>query len=698
MPGQEIKNTIQDKEQEALKIFNERFRAMDDARKPYFENFEKDEKLFRSHAKSMHKADWQSNYFIPRTYGLVMSSLAEFAINKPDIIVEPDTRADATRVPYMKAVMMANWRKNKGNGELLYAILDALKLGIAVIEVGYRKIKRTIKDIKNYNPLTEATKWEEKEIYDFDDVYFETVNPRYFWVDEGCNTIGTAKDCIRLYVYGKEAFHAAFDSKFPKAKDVSAKAQVDPNQPFFKPFIGENIQEGEVAVYKYINKVKDVIWWFANGVLLNDPEDPIPFHHKRLPFVEIKLAPYDKYTFYGLSLPRLVEDLQNELNTLRNMSIDQTHLNIFSPFFYSADEDLDESIFSIEPGIGIPVTDPQSFNFFKQGQIGQDAYNMMTRFDEDIRQATGMDLRLQGLPSGGTATETVTLKETALKRINLYLRFLEEVSLPDFAELWGDALQQFYFESSEKKSRKIKNAEGNEKEEIFRSIKIPKADVSSFRTVQTVGDYHFLEVTPADIRGSFGFNTRIGTSISISKELDKQVKLQLYGIMGGEPLIKREKLVIDVLKSHDYDPEEYMTTNQGPDMGKSIALAEEQNKQLLAGETPQIIPELITPEHIQIHDAFINSGKLSRQVKEAAQKHVLDEIRISKTQGITPGGTGQQMMGGTGQGMQFPALEKTPQLTKPLAVQPGLSKNVVLPPTASDLGSPAPNKPVVKRQ
>ncbi|MFW6122383.1 MAG: hypothetical protein ACOC80_15990, partial [Petrotogales bacterium] len=647
-----------DKAQEAVRFFTERHRSMDRARQPYYNNFEKDEKLFRSHIETSRKADWQSKYFIPRTYGLVMSSLSEFAINKPDVIVEPDTRGDATRVPYMQAVMHANWRKNRGNGELLYALLDALKLGIAIFEVGYRKESRKIKDIVNYDPATEDIEHKEKEIFDFDDVYFEAVNPRYFWVDESCNTISKANDCARLYIYSKEAFHRKFDQKFPKAKKVPVQGQIT-RQEFFHPFVGQGIGEGEIGVYKYINKGKDTTWWIANGVLLNDPEDPIPFHHKTLQYAEVKLAPYDKYTFYGLSLPRLVEDLQHEINTLRNMSVDQTHLNIFSPFFYSADEDLDESIFAIEPGIGIPVTDPRSFNFFKQQQVGPDAYNMSTKFDEDIRQATGFDLRLQGLPSGGTATETAILKETALKRINLYLRFLEELSLPDFSELWGDTLQQFYFTSSNSKTKKKRKKGSNEKEEIFRSIKIPKSDVKQFRKVETVGDYNFLEVTPKDIRGSFGFNTRIGTSISISKELDKQVKLQLYSIMAAEPLVKREKLVVDVLKSHELDPEEYMTVTQEVDLSKSIALAEEHNKQIIAGQEPVVIEELITPEHIQIHDALVKSGKLDSKTKQLAMNHVLKETRISKVSGVAKGGGAQQM--------QFPSVERSPGLTEPMS-------------------------------
>ena len=194
---------INDKEKEALQYFSTRFEAMDSARKPYYKNFEKDEKLFRSHLeKSSRKADWQSKHFIPRIYGIIMASLSEFAINKPDIFVEPDTREDATNSPYMKAVLLSNWRKNKGNAKLLYGILDALKLGIAIYEIGYRKDEREIKEITSYNPgEAEEIKWKKKKIFDFDDVYFETVNPRYFWLDESASTIDDAADCIRKYIY-----------------------------------------------------------------------------------------------------------------------------------------------------------------------------------------------------------------------------------------------------------------------------------------------------------------------------------------------------------------------------------------------------------------------------------------------------------------------------------------------------------------
>jgi len=331
--------------------------------------------------------------------------------------------------------------------------------------------------------------------------------------------------------------------------------------------------------------------------------------------------------------------------------------------------------------------------------MGQDVYSMMDRFDDDTRQATGFDMRIEGSQAGGTATGQTIIKETSLKRINLYLRFLEDFSMPDFSNLWGDTIQQFYFMSSNTKTKKVKDRANNvEKEKIFRSVKVPKSEVTALRAVESVGEYNFLDVTPEDIRGNFDFNIKIGTTIAISKELSKQIKLQLYSILGADELVNREKLVSDLLTSHELDPEEYMNINQQVDGDQSVAFAEEQNKQMIAGEVPQIIPELITPEHIQLHDALIQSGQVKASVKEMIQKHVIEEMRVAKV-GVMPGGNGGDES--VGKTQSHPALERVSGLTGPLAKMPGLTKAASEPSTAAEVSSPtvtgpAPNKPVVK--
>ena len=161
--------------------------------------------------------------------------------------------------------------------------------------------------------------------------------------------------------------------------------------------------------------------------------------------------------------------------------------------------------------------------------------------------------------------------------------------------------------------------------------------------------------------------------------------------------MNRERLVVDLLKAHELDPEEYMTSAAEDVSGMdAIALAEEQNKQIIAGQQPEIIPEMITPEHIQVHDALIKSGQIDDETRTRLQQHVMEEMRIAKTGGA--------MAEGEEMSAEMPAVERNPELAKPLMKMPGLTKETVSPGTAAELISktssavtgPAPNKPVVK--
>ena len=144
---------------------------------------------------------------------------------------------------------------------------------------------------------------------------------------------------------------------------------------------------------------------------------------------------------------------------------------------------------------------------------------------------------------------------------------------------------------------------------------------------------------------------------------------------------------MDVLKAHERDPEEYMNITQQVDLEKSIALAQEHNRQIMAGQDPQIIPELISVEHIQIHDAFLKSKNIDKESKDRLIKHTLQEMRLSRLGGLEKSPSPTE---------EFTAQERPAQaLNQPLVKQPGFPKESVLPPTAAETGT-APNRPVIK--
>jgi len=621
----------QGEELKILKFVTKRIGKMKEARKDWETRWDKDEQLFRGLIKSTNKERWQSKLFINRIFTVCMKLFSELLTNSIDKIVEPGNKESIMKASYMTAVCEDNWKKNKGNAEFMFSMLDTIKLGTSFQEIGYKEERRTIKEITNEKDFLKTGKLEykEKEITEFDDVFFETVKVQDLYIDEGASSLATAKDCARRHIYDWDTFKEEFKD-WDNIKYVNKGGDTQ-HYEFYKPYIGVKIEEDEVEGWRYFNKQKDLYQIIANGILLTEPDNPIPFHHKQLPFREKKILPFDKYTLYGISFPYLIEHLQYELNTLRNMGIDQTHLNIFSPFVYSGNVDVDEDMIrKIGPGEGISIEGAvkDNFQFIKQGQVGMDAYKNIDMLDDDIRQITGINLKQ---PSYKTATEAAIGKESILKIISIYLKWLEDAYFPEFAEIWGDTLQQYYFMSSNAVRKK------GEKAELLRSIKISKAEDFPKEKVTVAGEFAFLDTTPEDIRGEFDFNLKIGTSIPISKEMNKISKTNLYQMTQGNPLIDEKKPITTLLKAHGEDPEDWLRPEQGQvDETKSIQLAVEQNKQIMQGIEPEIIPELITPKHIMVHQALKKSGKLDAGQSKDLMAHVLKEIEILKTKETTP--------------------------------------------------------------
>lgn len=626
--------------QDALRFFRTRITEIKDARSHLLERWDKDENLFRSQMSFADKAEWQSDLFIPRTYGLVMAALAQLAINKPDISINPTNKFDAFKIPYVKAALHQNWLKNNGNKEFLFGFLDALKLGIAHMEVGFRSNKRDINEIVDYDPITGKIESKPETIIEFDDVFFEFFRPQDYYQDNYAAWTEDAVDSARRYIFPYDRFKKLYGD-YPGASFViPGKVEYShESEDGFGPFtIEERIRDNEVELFRYFNKENDTMWTIANGVLLASPDNPIPFHDKELPFVDIKPSPWDKYTYVGASLPRLVEDLQEEENSLRNMVHDQTHLNIFSPFLYSADEDINEDLLVMEPGVGVPVTDPQNIQFFKQQQVGGDAYRLLNLLDDDIQQVTGIDPRFQGLPQGGTATETTILKEMTLAKLNLMLRFIEDSSMSRFAELWGDKIQQFYFKTSEAEKKEIRERKGV-REALVRQVQLTRSLSRGISDVQESSGFLFADITEDKIRGKFDWNVKIGASIGISKELTKAAAVNFFKTFNGNPRVNQDQLLQDVFELNEKDPEQYMTTLTAVDERVAIMLAEEQNKQIIAGQEEVIIPELVTVKHITVHQALLESEELDKmfngaQIKKRLGDHIIKEIRLKRTEEI----------------------------------------------------------------
>jgi hypothetical protein len=92
---------------------------------------------------------------------------------------------------------------------------------------------------------------------------------------------------------------------------------------------------------------------------------------------------------------------------------------------------------------GLPLRDViQPIEYGQQG-VGE-SYTTEEILLEDIRRATGIDDRIQGVEKGGTATEAAILKESSLKRLNMLMTLNEMDTLIRVGRLKWANIQFFY--------------------------------------------------------------------------------------------------------------------------------------------------------------------------------------------------------------------------------------------------------------
>ncbi|MBU0906954.1 MAG: hypothetical protein KKE05_02230, partial [Nanoarchaeota archaeon] len=384
-----------------------------------------------------------------------------------------------------------------------------------------------------------------------DDCYFESIPIWSFYVDPMADSMETARDCAKVLVMPLKDFEKKY-KRYKSSKKVIAGASVD-NQAWFKP-VG-NIGDDEVEVIHYYDKMEDLYLVIANGVLLTPHDNPIPYKHKELPFVrgiDVMLP----HSFCGVGEPKIMKHLQAERDTIRNMRLDTTHLNIQKQYIVDDRLELDDEDLIARPH-GIIRGPIDSISVIPQQPIGTEAYREEEFINDDIIKATGIDIRMQSIEGkGDTATEVAILKESALKRIRLKLRCLERIALYRLARLRLGNIQQFY---SIPVVKKVLGEEGVEEVDTFRNVgfKHPK------------GSFEWFTARPEDITGEYDVVVIAGATLPVSKALEAQKSINLFDRLMGHPDVDQRKLAEELIKAHDKNPDELMSKPQEMPQGMS---------------------------------------------------------------------------------------------------------------------------------
>jgi hypothetical protein len=288
--------------------------------------------------------DWQSNHYVPITTAVVETVLAECIDQSPKPIIMPRGSEDRSRSMVMGHIYTYTWDVSDGDLALYDVLKDAFITGTGI---GQEYYWRDIRKVKKGDKRQNGT-WEEDTVFNYDDCYMEAVKMEDFFVDEkarGFSGPYAARDCIRRYIMDIESFKLAFGNKTWNELDnvKYVKPGGDTNYyEFYSPPDGIDKSNDVEILWYWSTKPDDWLIIVANDVVVF--AGPNPYKHKQLPFaraVDVKRT----HHFYGKGEPELLESIQDEINTLRRMTIDRNHLDIDKMFFVSnrlglSDEDL----------------------------------------------------------------------------------------------------------------------------------------------------------------------------------------------------------------------------------------------------------------------------------------------------------------------------------------------------------------------
>jgi len=534
------------KERETIEMVNGRLEKMKRKRRNYERDWNDADKQYQMYRTNRPKDEWRADLKLPDTFSVIEAALAEMVDQSPGIVYRPRESGDVERADKLQKIFEFTWEKGNGDIELLKFMKDTLIYGTAIGEEYWRQDLVEHKELEDFDlEKFEPKSWKKREKIEFEDCYFESISIWSFYVDPMADSLETARDCAKVLIMTKDDFQKKY-KRYPKSEKVSKGSSAIYKPEWFKP-VG-NMDDDEIEVIHYYNKADDLYLVIANGILLTKSDNPIPYKHKDFPFVravDVVLP----HSFYGLGEPKIMKHLQDERNTIRNMRLDTTHLNIQKQYIVDDRLELDDEDLIARPH-GIIRGPLDSISVVPQSTIHPEAYREEELINDDIIKATGIDIRMQSLEGkGDTATEVAILKESALKRIRLKLRVLEKTALYRLGRLRLANIQQFY---SIPVIKKVLGEKGIEEVETFRNVgfKHPK------------GSYEWFTARPGDITGEYDVVVIAGATLPVSKALEAQKRINLFDRLIGHPDVDQRKLAEELIKAHDIDPDELLTKRE----------------------------------------------------------------------------------------------------------------------------------------
>ncbi len=272
------------------------------------------------------------------------------------------------------------------------------------------------------------------------------------------------------------------------------------------PF-SQEMKGDEVWLLHYFEKDRHIV--VANGQKAIRDADNM-FADEEYPYFAANAFPIE-FEFYGQGMLHPVAGIQEEVNSWRNIAIDQGKLNMMKPIAYDGTSGLTDLDFDIFPGSATPVKfeggKPLAVPLFPRDTLPPETYQIEGMLLRDWQNALGMNDYMIGGGGGdaGTAREAQMMNQSAQGRLKMQALIGQQRFVVKLARKFFGLRQQFL-----------------DQEEVFRILGRE--------------GYEFPNIGPDDISGQYDFLAQ-GNVIGPNKEVLRQQWIQMMTTTATNPIM-----------------------------------------------------------------------------------------------------------------------------------------------------------------
>jgi len=474
-------------------------------------------KLYRNY-RDHTQYPFKSNIFVPYIFSLVEhvtpQMLGTIFNTRPIISVQPRKGASDNLAKVLERIL--EYQLDEENLELFTKILEFFKECV-IYGTSFLKIIPRFKD---------------DDLASFDFIDVEPIDLFNIFPDYRAKSIRRMKYIIQLsYVDLDELYRLQNQGFYKNVKEVEDYLESAINVDEFKrkrltdvgilDDYGFDAERKVIEVLEYWDRDK-IYTIGARKVVLKEEDNPFS---GLLPFIMARYIPV-QHELYGIGIPEICEDLQEELNTVRNQRMDNVNLIINRMFIVNkyADVNLDNLV--SYPGNVILTNDVNAIQALDTRDVTKSAYMEESIIKNDMDTGTGIYSYSKGEPPERreTATGIVSLKQASSVRFDTVVKMLEFTVVRHVAKmfLWLD----YQFLPKED----IMNILGPEDYVALEADQFKQQDVEVM-----LRQYNFQPM---------------GSSTTAIKEVRIQQIMQAYRLFLNDPQINQtelKKMVLDVL-------------------------------------------------------------------------------------------------------------------------------------------------------